>query len=1336
MLCLGLNASGQMAFDKLHSYAINGFASYSASGSGHTAQTGDSAMDLGSSGTTLLTITDPAFLSALNAATAGDTLTVSLWVQLYQISSSSGFYFYSPSSSGNQRGFQAHIPWGNDNIYFDSAGCCDGGAQRVSADIHTMPGFTDDTWWNTWHHFVFLKNGPQKQIWIDGVLFLNGQNTGPLPTDINVVTVGSGIPLGVAASLQGQIDDFAIFGSGLSSNDINAIYTGTSPDALTGDNLLALWTFDTTTPVLAAIQAGPGTTAASPDIAAYLDIMNSASSVQLDSIKLAINGTDVTPSATIVPDAVPALIQGASGGATVYYASPAFYAAGSTQLVTLAYHDDAVPANSYSNTWPIIIQSYNGFMKDSQNSHAAFLEGGAAFTLSGEGHTSTTGDRAIDLEGLGSGGDLHVGNGSFLNLGAANNTLSVSLWMKMHRITAGGTVWARSVLSGGQRGFAVMPWSDDNIYFDTAGCCDPTSQRFFASITTAPGYVDDSYWTTWHHYAFVFNGGNKEIWIDGMQLAAGYNSAPLPTDFKDLFFGYDPSDGVYQQAVLDDIAVYGTPLSPTSISDLALGTSPSALTTETLLAYWDCNTVSGGPPFISQASTPAPGSSNAPPNVGANIVIVNGTTQVDPNTIRLKFNGKDVTSSAQISPTSAGATVTFISSNLLAAFSSNTLTVVFSDNATPATVVSNTWWFVVGSYGSHAQDAVRGYLAMFLGTTHFTVAGEGHTGDTLDRALDLGTDGAGGAVGSDALFLNALNTSAGQDTMSISFWLKQSAISQSSAFWFNSPSVGGGAPSIGSGGRNLQAHTPWSDSTIYYDTAGCCNAPQRISANIGSFGGYSGDPSWWQTWHHFVFVKNGGTKQIWIDGQLFLEGTGAAPLATDMNKVFIGNGAGSPHGQLDDFAIFGEGLSSDNIAALFSGTSPSALGDPNLLAYWSFNDVGPAFLLSRTPAPNAAGVAASGPAGHVVATVMDGSTALDPTSVRLLFNGTDVSAQTTLSTPTPGLTRIDYGWPLLASASTNRVTLLFSDNATPPNLTSNSWTFITEAYTAITKDVLHGYPGLLQTAAQFTPDAGGHTGQPGDLAIDLTAAGGAIHIDDATFLYPAETNNTMSFAFWCKKYDIASSSAFWVNSPSSSGSTRGFQAHLPWGDDTIYYDTSGCCDGNLQRINASIHTLAGFTDDTWWNDWHHFVFLYNAGDKQIWIDGAMFLEGTSSAPLAQDFTDMFLGRDPGDGVNMHGVIDDFAAFSTPLSPDSILSLYTGSVPTDLPNETLLAYWNFNDSSTPTIGIARVAGKVTINFVGKLYSATVVTGPYTEVVGASSPYTPPSTTANTYYRAQQ
>ena len=64
---------------------------------------------------------------------------------------------------------------------------------------------------------------------------------------------------------------------------------------------------------------------------------------------------------------------------------------------------------------------------------------------------------------------------------------------------------------------------------------------------------------------------------------------------------------------------------------------------------------------------------------------------------------------------------------------------------------------------------------------------------------------------------------------------------------------------------------------------------------------------------------------------------------------------------------------------------------------------------------------------------------------------------------------------------------------------------------------------------------------------------------------------------------------------------------------------------------------------------------------------------------------------------------------------------------------------FPKTTTPTLGSARAVTAVglTITFTGKLQSAPAVTGPWTEVSGAASPFTVATPgKANAFYRAAQ
>ena len=50
---------------------------------------------------------------------------------------------------------------------------------------------------------------------------------------------------------------------------------------------------------------------------------------------------------------------------------------------------------------------------------------------------------------------------------------------------------------------------------------------------------------------------------------------------------------------------------------------------------------------------------------------------------------------------------------------------------------------------------------------------------------------------------------------------------------------------------------------------------------------------------------------------------------------------------------------------------------------------------------------------------------------------------------------------------------------------------------------------------------------------------------------------------------LAQDSVFWAGSQTDGGGTRSLNAHLPWSDSVIYWDT-GCCDPGLHRISVAV----------------------------------------------------------------------------------------------------------------------------------------------------------------------
>ena len=191
---------------------------------GRTGEDGDNAIDLGEEpdGQIIIeAIEDEDFF--LKPASDFDKLTVSFWQKLHKVQNSSTFWFGAPSAGANNRNAQAHVPWGNNAIYFDTAGCCNGGTQRINK------GWNADEFLK-WHHYTFVKDGPNKRIYIDGNLWHQGRNTLALKSDWSMATIGA--EQGGGNKTPGILDDFAVFASALTEDEIKKLAAGTKPGAL------------------------------------------------------------------------------------------------------------------------------------------------------------------------------------------------------------------------------------------------------------------------------------------------------------------------------------------------------------------------------------------------------------------------------------------------------------------------------------------------------------------------------------------------------------------------------------------------------------------------------------------------------------------------------------------------------------------------------------------------------------------------------------------------------------------------------------------------------------------------------------------------------------------------------------------------------------------------------------------------------------------------------------------------------------------------------------------------------------------------------------------------
>jgi hypothetical protein len=194
----------------------------------------------------------------------------------------------------------------------------------------------------------------------------------------------------------------------------------------------------------------------------------------------------------------------------------------------------------------------------------------------------------------------------------------------------------------------------------------------------------------------------------------------------------------------------------------------------------------------------------------------------------------------------------------------------------------------------------------------YTDDGEGHTGQAGDRAMDFGDYGNGAYVDVVPAFDGALDSIVDNDQVTLSMWIYGNEQQPAPQWTFYAGPT-----------RQLGAHTPWEDGTIYFDVAGtaadCCGATHRISLNESDAANYM------DQWNHYVFVKDEDYTAIYQNGELFIDSGGNAmdPLGP-ITEFYIGSGPSSDHrsyaGFIDDFGIWDVPLSEEDIVKLYEGT--------------------------------------------------------------------------------------------------------------------------------------------------------------------------------------------------------------------------------------------------------------------------------------------------------------------------------------------------------------------------------------------------------------------------------
>lgn len=260
-----------------------------------------------------------------------------------------------------------------------------------------------------------------------------------------------------------------------------------------------------------------------------------------------------------------------------------------------------------------------------------------------------------------------------------------------------------------------------------------------------------------------------------------------------------------------------------------------------------------------------------------------------------------------------------------------------------------------------------------------------------------------------------------------------------------------------------------------------------------------------------------------------------------------------------------------------------------------------------------------------------------------------------------------------------------------------SWEFKVAPHGGRIADQVGGHPGLLLGDATLSQGGGGRTGQPDDVALDLTGKEGTLLVRDAGFMAQAFAQDQVSFLFWQKKYHLQDSSAIWITSPSASAGQRAFQAHIPWGNHRVYFDTQGCCEPGSQRLSGHIPELPA-EEGPFWGSWHLWALIKDKGLKQVYVDGQLLLEGFGADPLSDDMGELWLGSQQGVSNFDRSLFDDLIIVDRAMKASEMRSLQEGSRIEDL--DGLLAWWDFNPSQGSVISPWHAGDVLALNFASE------------------------------------
>ncbi|MCB1094660.1 MAG: hypothetical protein KDN22_03680 [Verrucomicrobiae bacterium] len=831
------------------------------------------------------------------------------------------------------------------------------------------------------------------------------------------------------------------------------------------------------------------------------------------------------------------------------------------------------------------------------------------------------------------GASIYIADASFMDPAGAANAMTITFWQKNTDTPNSSSFWANAL--SGDRGIqAHVPWAGTTVYFDASGCCGAGTQRvnFDANIN----FIDE-----WHHWAFIKNEDIKQIYIDGEVAFEGDATDPLWEDFTELWIGSGGGGVSNMAGFMDDFAVFQGGLTADQVAILAGGGTPPEL-------FSDEDSDGDGMTDIYEENNGL----NPAVNDAAEDLDNDGSTNFAEYTNKTNPQNPDTDGDG-----------------LKDGIETNTGNFVDASNTGTDPRSADT-------DGDGLNDGVESNSGVFV--NKFVSTGDTGTDPTAaDTDEDGFSDGDEFEVGTDPTKIDskpdqffAVTTVEGLDAIdnltTANEWLADDTLTRTEAqhlaINYEGTACRGvypnpipfdhmtdpaedldlfvvqGKASVFVPRSGVYTFGFGSDDGGYIDVDGSRVA--QFNANRGR--GVTLGQIFLKAGYHEVnavmWESGGGScfDAFWAAGAFeafdsvefsLIKATSLKPVDTDgdgmddnLEFAYFGDLSKASDGDEDSDTV-------SNGTELMNGTSPLS------------DDSDGDGLKDNVESNTQIWASAENTGTNPLTVDSDGDDLADNVETN---TGTFVSASNTGTDPnkadTDGDTFADGAELDFGTDPTDRLSF--------PNSLLAYWDFEDSGDDSKAVDLVGGFEAE-STGASYVDD-------PERGSVADFSQGGAFHVTDASFLNLAAPADQITFTFWQHNDDTVNSSSFWALSPSSSGGGRGAQAHVPWdASGTIYFDTTGCCDGATQRGNfvPSIDFLDG--------EWHHYAFVKDGENKSVYIDGELEFEIVNTGALPDDFSELFIGSDAGT-ASLAGQIDDFAVFAVALDASRIKELAEGA----------------------------------------------------------------------------